>query len=137
MAAQYPDWYYGQLALSELGRPMPTFASVPAPDSAERAAFEADPLTGALRAIARNRRDWRTERAFFEAIADKADTPDATRSKPGRDSAETGSVRCRFAKFAFAGAGRGGGDTCTATAGDFAPCLPQAEAADAFEPRDA
>ena len=75
MAAQYPDWYYGQLALSELGRPMPTFTPVPAPDSAERAAFEADPLTGALRAIARNRRDWRTERAFFEAIADKADTP--------------------------------------------------------------
>jgi len=76
MAADYPDWYYGQLALSELGRPMPGFAAVPAADSAQRAAFEADPLTGALRAIARNRRDWRTERAFFEAIADKADTPE-------------------------------------------------------------
>ena len=76
MAADYPEWYYGQLALSELGRPMPGFAAVPAADSAQRAAFEADPLTGALRAIARNRRDWRTERAFFEAIADKADTPE-------------------------------------------------------------
>ena len=76
MAADYPDWYYGQLALSELGRPMPGFAAVPAADSANRAAFEADPLTGALRAIARNRRDWRTERAFFEVIADKADTPE-------------------------------------------------------------
>lgn len=76
MAAAYPDWYYGQLALSELGQPMPGFATVPAADSAQRAAFEADPLTGALRAIARNRRDWRTERAFFEAIADKADTPE-------------------------------------------------------------
>ena len=76
MAADYPDWYYGQLALSELGQPMPGFATVPAADSAQRAAFEADPLTGALRAIARNRRDWRTERAFFEAIADKADTPE-------------------------------------------------------------
>lgn len=75
MAAEYPDWYYGQLALSELGRPMPAFANVPAASSAERAAFEADPLTGALRAISRNRRDWRTERAFFEAIAQKADTP--------------------------------------------------------------
>ena len=75
MAAEYPDWYYGQLALNELGKPMPTFAGVPSPNAAERAAFEADPLTGALRAIARNRRDWRTERAFFEAIADKADTP--------------------------------------------------------------
>ena len=76
MAADYPDWYYGQLALSELGQPMPGFATVPAADSAQRAAFEADPLTGALRAIARNRRDWRTERAFFEVIADKADTPE-------------------------------------------------------------
>ena len=76
MAADYPDWYYGQLALSELGQPMPGFATVPAADSGQRAAFEADPLTGALRAIARNRRDWRTERAFFEAIADKADTPE-------------------------------------------------------------
>ena len=75
MAADFPDWYYGQLALSELRQPMPNFAQVPQPDAAERAAFEADPLTGALRAIARNRRDWRTERAFFEAIADKADTP--------------------------------------------------------------
>ena len=75
MAADFPDWYYGQLALSELRQPMPNFAQVPQPDAAERAAFEADPLTGALRAIARNRRDWRTERAFFEAIADKASTP--------------------------------------------------------------
>ena len=75
MAADFPDWYYGQLALSELRQPMPNFAQVSQPDAAERAAFEADPLTGALRAIARNRRDWRTERAFFEAIADKADTP--------------------------------------------------------------
>ncbi len=75
MAADYPDWYYGQLALKELGRPMPSFAALPQADQSERAAFEADPLTGALRSIARNRRDWRTERAFFEAIADKADTP--------------------------------------------------------------
>ncbi|MBX7500055.1 lytic transglycosylase domain-containing protein [Qipengyuania sp. YG27] len=75
MAADYPDWYYGQLALKELGRPMRSFAALPQADQSERAAFEADPLTGALRSIARNRRDWRTERAFFEAIADKADTP--------------------------------------------------------------
>lgn len=75
MAADYPEWYYGQLALKELGRPMPTFAALPRPDASQRAAFEADPLTAALRSIARNRRDWRTERAFFEAIADKAKTP--------------------------------------------------------------
>ena len=77
MAAAFPDWYYGQLALKELGRPIPAFAALPAaaPDAAQRAAFEADPLTGAIRALAGNRRDWRTERAFFEAIAEKANTP--------------------------------------------------------------
>ncbi len=77
MAADYPDWYYGQLALEELGRPLPAFAPLPkvAADAPVRPGFEADPLTGAIRALARQRRDWRTERAFFEAIAEKADTP--------------------------------------------------------------
>ncbi len=77
MAAEYPEWYYGQLALSELGRPMPTFAALPQPQSSpeQRAAFDSDPLTQAIRALSRNRQDWRTERAFFEAVAEKADTP--------------------------------------------------------------
>ena len=89
MAADYPDWYYGQLALSELGQPMPAFPQTPQPDAADRAAFEADPLTGALRAISRNRRDWRTERAFFEAIAEKAETP-AQMALVGQLARETG-----------------------------------------------
>lgn len=78
MAAEYPEWYYGQLALSELGRPMPTFAALPQPQSSpeQRAAFDSDPLTQAIRALSRNRQDWRTERAFFEAVAEKADTPE-------------------------------------------------------------
>lgn len=77
MAAEYPDYYYGQLALSELGRPMPTFAPVLSAgiDADARREFEAEPLTAALREMARNRRDWRTERAFFEAIAEHAETP--------------------------------------------------------------
>ncbi|MEZ5692787.1 MAG: lytic transglycosylase domain-containing protein [Altererythrobacter sp.] len=77
MAAQYADYYYGQLALSELGRPMPSFPEIPmvAPSPEQRALFEADPLTKAIRAVARNRKDWKTERALFEAIADKATTP--------------------------------------------------------------
>ena len=29
MAARWPDYYYGQLALSALGRPMPAFAGLP------------------------------------------------------------------------------------------------------------
>ncbi|WP_337191050.1 lytic transglycosylase domain-containing protein [Qipengyuania vulgaris] len=77
MAADYPDYYYGQLALSELGKPLPTFDPVLTTgiDGNTREAFQAEPLTLALRDMARNRRDWRTERAFFEAIAENADTP--------------------------------------------------------------
>lgn len=77
MAADYPDYYYGQLALSELGRPLPTFDPVLTTgiDGDTREAFQSEPLTLALRDMARNRRDWRTERAFFEAIAENADTP--------------------------------------------------------------
>lgn len=77
MAARWPDYYYGQLALSALGRPMPTFAGLPQPavDASLRAEFEARPAVQAIRALARNRRDWRTERRFFEALGDEADTP--------------------------------------------------------------
>lgn len=78
MAAAYPQYYYGQLSLAALGRPMPSFAQLPqAPANPEvRAAFNNDPLTLAIRAIAANRRDWRTERRFFEAIGEAARTPD-------------------------------------------------------------
>ena len=77
MAARWPDYYYGQLALSALGRPMPGFAGLPQPrmEASERAEFEARPMVQAIRALAKNRRDWRTERRFFEALGDEADTP--------------------------------------------------------------
>ncbi|MFM7376728.1 MAG: transglycosylase SLT domain-containing protein [Erythrobacter sp.] len=77
MAARWPDYYYGQLALSALGRPMPAFASLPQPrmEASARAEFEARPVVQAIRALAKNRRDWRTERRFFEALGDEADTP--------------------------------------------------------------
>jgi len=77
MAARWPDYYYGQLALSALGRPMPAFAGLPQPamDASVRAEFESRPLVKAIRALAKNRRDWRTERRFFEALGDEADTP--------------------------------------------------------------
>ncbi len=77
MAARWPEYYYGQLALSALGRPMPAFAGLPQPamDASVRAEFEARPLVKAIRALAKNRRDWRTERRFFEALGDEADTP--------------------------------------------------------------
>ena len=78
MAAQFADQYYGQLALGALGRPMPIFAGLPTaePSAEQRAAFNEQPLVKALRAIASARRDWRTERAFFDAIAQRADTPE-------------------------------------------------------------
>ena len=77
MAAEYPHYYYGQLSLEALGRPMPSFAQVPAApaDPSLRSKFNNDPLTMAIRSIAANRRDWRTERRFFEAIGEKATTP--------------------------------------------------------------
>lgn len=77
MAARWPDYYYGQLALSAVGRPMPGFAGLPQPamDASVRAEFESRPLVKAIRALAVNRRDWRTERRFFEALGDEADTP--------------------------------------------------------------
>ncbi len=77
MAAEFPHYYYGQLALSALGRPMPNFAQ-PAPveiDRETRAEFEARPLVQAIRELANNRRDWRTERRFFQAIGETAETP--------------------------------------------------------------
>ena len=78
MAARWPHYYYGQLALSAMNRPMPAFAPLPQPamDAGVRAEFESRPLVQAIRALAVNRRDWRTERRFFEALGDEADTPD-------------------------------------------------------------
>lgn len=76
-AAAFPHYYYGQLAIAALGRDMPAFDPLPevAITPAERAAFEADSLVQAIRTMARERRDWRTERRFFEALGDEADTP--------------------------------------------------------------
>jgi peptidoglycan lytic transglycosylase len=76
-AAEYPHYYYGQLALGALGRPMPTFAELPSAsmDETARAEFEARPLVKAIRAIAANRVKWQTERRFFQAIGASAKTP--------------------------------------------------------------
>jgi soluble lytic murein transglycosylase len=78
MAARWPDYYYGQLALQALGRQMPGFAPLPQPaiSAAARAEFESRPVVQAIRALAADRRDWRTERRFFEALGDEADTPE-------------------------------------------------------------
>ncbi|GMN03645.1 transglycosylase SLT domain-containing protein [Erythrobacter sp. MTPC3] len=78
MAAAFPHYYYGQLALGAMGKPMPDFNALPslAIDASARAEFENKPLVKAIRAMAENRRDWRTERRFFEAIGADAETPE-------------------------------------------------------------
>ncbi|MEO0062072.1 MAG: hypothetical protein RLZZ08_632 [Pseudomonadota bacterium] len=75
MAAQYPDRFYGQLALRALGRPMPSLAAQPqgAPTAAERAAFYARPITAAVTEVARDA-PWHVGIRFYRAIADQAQT---------------------------------------------------------------
>lgn len=75
MAAEYPDQFYGQLALERLGRPLPPLDTVPriSPTRAERDAFEARPLTQAVREVARGA-DWPVTVRFFREMADQADS---------------------------------------------------------------
>ena len=75
MAAQYPDRFYGELALQRLGRAMPAFGAAPEgtilPE--ERAAFDIAPLTLAVTEVARDA-PWSTGIRFYRAIADQAET---------------------------------------------------------------
>jgi soluble lytic murein transglycosylase len=75
MAAAYPDQFYGMLALERLGRPLPSFKNAPTgtitPD--ERRAFDARPLTAAVREVARDY-TWSTTVRFFREISDRAET---------------------------------------------------------------
>lgn len=74
-AAQYPDQFYGQLATERLGRPLIIAGGSPiaVPSFAERQAFNARPLTQAVREVARES-DWPTAVRFFREIADQADS---------------------------------------------------------------
>ncbi|WP_184241880.1 lytic transglycosylase domain-containing protein [Novosphingobium chloroacetimidivorans] len=73
MAARYPEAFYGQLSLERLGRPMPNLDVMPQarPTSAERATFQAKPITRAVRDVARDG-DWRTGVQFYREISDQA-----------------------------------------------------------------
>lgn len=75
MAAVYPEQFYGQLSLERLGRALPAFNQQPRtiPTQAERAAFNARPLTMAVREVARET-DWPTGVRFFREISDQAMT---------------------------------------------------------------
>lgn len=73
MAAQYPHYFYGQLSLERLGRPLPDLDTMPQsrPTAAERAAFMAKPIVSAVRDVATDG-DWRTTVTFFKEIAEQA-----------------------------------------------------------------
>ncbi len=75
MAAAYPHYFYGQLALERLGRPLPDLSIMPqvTPTKAERQAFMARPITVAVRDVARDG-DWKTTIQFFREISDSART---------------------------------------------------------------
>ena len=76
MAAEYPDRFYGQLALKELGRPFPALANAATTPSPEaRAAFRSQPIVAAVREVAKDA-PWRTGIQFYRAIAQNADTPE-------------------------------------------------------------
>jgi len=72
-AAAYPDQFYGLLALERLGQPVPPLTDRPAavPSPADRAAFNARPLTQAVREVARES-DWPTSVRFFREISEQA-----------------------------------------------------------------
>jgi soluble lytic murein transglycosylase len=73
MAAVHPTAFYGMLALERLGRPIPPLTDAPkaAPTPGERAAFNAKPITAAVREVARDA-DWQTTVRFFREISDQA-----------------------------------------------------------------
>ncbi|MFC6621351.1 lytic transglycosylase domain-containing protein [Novosphingobium panipatense] len=75
MAAQYPQYFYGQLSLERLGRPIPNLDTRPTatPTTAQRTAFASLPITRAVRDVARDA-DWRTGIQFYREIADQAQT---------------------------------------------------------------
>jgi soluble lytic murein transglycosylase len=75
MAAAYADQFYGMLALERLGRPLPSFSGTPlaVPTAADRAAFNAKPITAAVIEAARGF-NWATSVQFFREISDQAVT---------------------------------------------------------------
>ncbi|MBS0480683.1 MAG: lytic transglycosylase domain-containing protein [Proteobacteria bacterium] len=75
MAAAYPDQFYGMLALERMGAPLPAFDAMPKVTASadQRNAFNARPLTMAVREVARES-DWPTAVRFFREISDQAET---------------------------------------------------------------
>jgi soluble lytic murein transglycosylase len=73
LAAEYPEYFYGQLSLERLGKPLPNLDVTPdaRPSQSEAQEFAAKPITNAVREVARDA-DWRTTVQFFREISDQA-----------------------------------------------------------------
>tara|TARA_R110001599_G_scaffold62158_1_gene173146 strand:+ start:58 stop:1977 length:1920 start_codon:yes stop_codon:yes gene_type:complete len=74
-AAKFPDYFYGQLSLERLGRPLPVFNRKPDVEitAADRAAYDVDPLVVAVKASVRTG-PWREQIRFHRALASNAKT---------------------------------------------------------------
>ena len=74
-AAAFPDYFYGQLSLERLGRPLPVFNRKPAIEitDADRSAFDQEPLVIATKASVRTG-PWREQIRFHRALAYNAKT---------------------------------------------------------------
>ena len=74
-AAAFPDYFYGQLSLERLGRPLPVFNRKPAIEitDADRRAFDQEPLVIATKASVRTG-PWREQIRFHRALAYNAKT---------------------------------------------------------------
>lgn len=77
LAAQYPDRFYGQLALDKLGRPVPPLqrVAVATPTQEQRREFANSPLVAATRQVAQGA-PWSTGIQFYRELAQSADTPE-------------------------------------------------------------
>ncbi len=77
MAAAYPEYFYGLLALERLGRPVPSFAATPAqPTPEQRAAVSNQPLAQSIRVLASASYPWQTKRKFYTEISAQARSPE-------------------------------------------------------------
>jgi len=74
MAAQYPEYFYGLLALERLGRPAPALVTTTPvqPTDEQRAAFYANPLARAVQVLASSGHGWQTKRKFYTQLANQA-----------------------------------------------------------------
>ncbi|HWK41427.1 MAG TPA: lytic transglycosylase domain-containing protein [Croceibacterium sp.] len=78
MAAAYPEYFYGLLALERLGRPAPSFAAAPPvqPTPEQRAAISENPLAQAIRVMAGASYPWQTKRKFYTELSAQARSPE-------------------------------------------------------------